>query len=162
MQRFTLVVLAACACLMSCRHENANETDADLKARLIALERGALDRWGKGDVNGYLEIYAGDVSYFDPGTTKRIYGKDAATRYFAPFAGKIGISHYEMIDPMMQRSGDVAILSYNLVDDVTLTPQGLVKLQTRWNCTQVYKRYAREWKIVHNHWSFTKPELKGM
>ena len=33
---------------------------------IIALERGALDRWGRGDPQGYLDLYARDVTYFDP------------------------------------------------------------------------------------------------
>lgn len=35
-----------------------------IAAAILSLERGALDRWG--DVERYLEIYADDVSYFDP------------------------------------------------------------------------------------------------
>lgn len=41
---------------------------ADFKPEtIIALERAALDRWGKGDPKGFLETYAPDVTYFDPG-----------------------------------------------------------------------------------------------
>ena len=30
----------------------------------------------------------------------------------------------------------------------------------RWNATSVYQRMAGRWRIVHQHWSLTKPELK--
>jgi hypothetical protein len=33
---------------------------------VINLERNALERWGQGDPDGYLEISAPDVVYFDP------------------------------------------------------------------------------------------------
>lgn len=132
----------------------------DVTATIITLERGALDRWGKGDVGGYLAIYGPDINYFDPALDNRIDGHDAIEKYLTPFQGKIGISHYEMIDPKVQLVGDVAVLTYRLVDDVTLTPAGPAKLQVRWNCTQVYARRNGEWKIIHNHWAYTKPELK--
>src|SRR4029453_12416431 len=44
---------------------------------IIALERGALDRWGRGDPQGYLDLYARDVTYFDPMSAKRTDGFDA-------------------------------------------------------------------------------------
>ena len=44
---------------------------------VIAMERAALDRWGKGDPGGYLEIMAPEVTYFDPIQEKRIDGLDA-------------------------------------------------------------------------------------
>jgi hypothetical protein len=39
------------------RAEAAFEADA-----IIAMERAALDRWGKGDPQGYVEIMAPDVT----------------------------------------------------------------------------------------------------
>jgi hypothetical protein len=35
------------------------------------MERAALDRWGKGDPEGYLELMARDVTYFDPTSSDR-------------------------------------------------------------------------------------------
>lgn len=37
-----------------------------LAQKIIDMENSALDRWGKGDPDGFLEISAGDVVYFDP------------------------------------------------------------------------------------------------
>jgi hypothetical protein len=31
---------------------------------------------------------------------------------------------------------------------------------SRWNSTEVYRRIDGKWRIVHSHWSFTKPEVK--
>jgi ketosteroid isomerase-like protein len=124
------------------------------------MERAALDRWGKGDVNGFLEIDAPDITYFDPAVEKRVDGLGAMSKYLTPFAGKIEISRYEMIDPKVQQYGEVAVLTYNLLDAVVKAPDGLAKIEIRWNCTEVYARSEAVWRIVHTHWSYTKPDLK--
>ena len=46
-------------------------TSAD---QILMLERRALDRWGKGDPGGFLELYTADITYFDPLTAARIDG----------------------------------------------------------------------------------------
>ncbi len=63
------------------------------------LERGALDRWGKGDPDGFLELYAADITYFDPVTARRIDGHQAMANYYRPWVGKIEIARYEMLNP---------------------------------------------------------------
>ena len=44
---------------------------------LIAQERAALDRWGKGDPGGYLSIYDPEITYFDPARETRADGLPA-------------------------------------------------------------------------------------
>jgi hypothetical protein len=44
---------------------------------ILAFERAALDRWGKGDPDGYLVISAPDVTYFDPYVEHRLDGRAA-------------------------------------------------------------------------------------
>jgi ketosteroid isomerase-like protein len=82
---------------------------------IIALERGALDRWGRGDPQGYLDLYARDVTYFDPMREKRIDGFDAMKQALEPIKGLVKIDQHEMIAPQVYRAGDAAILTYNLV-----------------------------------------------
>ena len=125
---------------------------------IVALERGALDRWGRGDPQGYLDLYARDVTYFDPMRDKRIDGFDAMKQALEPIKGLVKIDRYEMIDPQVYRAGDTAILTYNLVSHGR-SPAGDAMV-VRWNSTAVYALIDRQWKIVHSHWSFTKPELK--
>ena len=79
------------------------------------MERTALDRWGRGDPQGYLEIYAPEVTYFDPFVEKRTDGLEAMRRYLAPITGKVKVDRYDMINPRVERRGDVAVLSYNLI-----------------------------------------------
>ena len=78
----TLVMAAMCG--VSC----SRSSDDFQPDTVIALERGALDRWGKGDPQGFFDIMAPDQTYFDPMTAKRIDGHEAVERYIAPFAGK--------------------------------------------------------------------------
>jgi len=126
---------------------------------IVALERSALDRWGKGDPQGFFDIMASDQTYFDPTTAKRIDGQDALKKLFAPFAGKIKVERYEMIDPTVQRGGDLAVLTFNLVSYGAQLDGG-PKSTVRWNSTEVFQRLNGSWKIVHSHWSYIQPALK--
>ena len=56
-------------------------TKADATAaQILAPERAALDRWGAGDPDGFLETYDGDVTYFDPLTAARLDGRERGRR----------------------------------------------------------------------------------
>ncbi len=124
---------------------------------IINLERAALDRWGKGDPEGYLEIMAPEMTYFDPLTKERVNGLDATRQYLAPITGKIHIERYEMIAPHVQIYGDAAILTFNL-EDAVKEPDSDTVVIAHWNSTEVYARIGGNWKIVHSHWSYTKTE----
>jgi ketosteroid isomerase-like protein len=124
----------------------------------IALERGALDRWGRGDPQGYLDLYAREVTYFDPTRDKRLDGFEAMKQALEPIKGLVKVDRYEMVDPQVYRAGDAAVLTYNLVSHGR-SPSGEAMV-VHWNSTAVYAQIDRQWKIVHSHWSFTKPDLK--
>jgi len=123
---------------------------------IIALERAALDRWGHGDPEGFLETYAPEVTYFDPTLAKRMDGLAAMRARYAPIKGMVKVSSYDMIDPKVQGQGDVRVLSYNLVSHGT-APAGDSAITVRWNSSTVYQLIRGRWKIVHSHWSFTAP-----
>jgi ketosteroid isomerase-like protein len=127
---------------------------------VIAMERAALDRWGKGDPSGYLEIMSTEITYFDPVQEKRIDGLDAMRAVLAPLVGRIKVDRYDMIDPQVQQHGDVALLTFNLVSYRT-PPDGSEVAISRWNATEIYARVAGRWAIVHSHWSYIKPEISG-
>jgi ketosteroid isomerase-like protein len=126
--------------------------------QIVAMERAALDRWGKGDPQGYLETMAPEVTYMDPIQDKRIDGLSAMKDLLIPFTGKIRVDHYDMIDPKVQRHGDMALLTFNLVS--YQKQAGADKVVARWNSTEAYARLEGQWKIVHSHWSYIKPALK--
>jgi ketosteroid isomerase-like protein len=164
MTRTVLSIASVLALLGIASYSRATATDSGAgadaaAAEIIALERGALDRWGKGDPQGFFDIMAAEETYFDPLTGKRVDGLAALQKYMAPFAGKISIERFEMIDPKVQRQGDLAVLTFNLVD-YGASLGGSPKTTARWNSTEVFRKIDGGWKIVHSHWSFTKPELK--
>lgn len=115
---------------------------------IIAMERAALDRWAKGDPDGFLEATDADVAYFDPFQERRLDGLPALESLYGQLRGKIEIERYEMIDPRVQVYGDIAILTFRFVSHGS---EGAM----RWNTTEVYRRKG-EWRIVHTHWSLAQ------
>jgi ketosteroid isomerase-like protein len=130
--------------------------DAD---QIVAMERAALDRWGAGDPQGYLEIMAPGVTYFDPVQPRRVDGLRAMTDVLVPFTGQIRVDRYEMVDPVVQQHGDAAILTFNLLS-YRRKPDGTDHVIAHWNSTEGYARLDGRWWIVHSHWSYVQPELR--
>lgn len=141
---------------LSCVDDKTNQ--AEVAGELIAMERAALDRWGKGDSTGYLEIFAPDITYFNPFLDRRIDGFAEMSEYYLELAGEVGIEQFEMVDTRVQLHQDVAVLTYHLYN-YRLHPDGGKEETGRWNSTKVYARVDENWRIVHNHWAFLKPEL---
>jgi ketosteroid isomerase-like protein len=153
MRKIGVVALVpAVLALAAIRAPSSEPQDAE---RIIALERGALDRWGKGDPNGYLEVYAPEITYFDPFQERRVDGRAAMEKLLEPIRGKVNVRSYEMIAPKVQQHGDVGVLTYNLVSHGR-QPNGDT-ITVRWNSTAVYARSAGKWQEIHSHWSFTRP-----
>lgn len=125
---------------------------------ILSLEQGINERWNKGDVDGALEMYSENVSYFDPLTQTRLDGRKAVEPYFRQFfEGKLNILRNDFPNPqvIVSEGGDLAVLSYNLqnfLDD----QHGGEKPGTPWNSTQVYRLEGGQWRIAHVHWSFTR------
>jgi ketosteroid isomerase-like protein len=132
----------------------ARTTDDDAHD-IIATERGALDRWGRGEPQGYLDIYAPEITYFDPIQHRRLDGIEAMKELLLPLTGKIKVDRYEMIGTKVQQYGDVAVLSYNLDSHFT-SPDGKPAV-AQWNSTVVYVRQDGGWRSVHSHWSYVRP-----
>lgn len=126
-----------------------------IEEKIIAMEVAALEEWNQGNPSGYLSIYAPDITYFDPFQEKRFDGLEKMTVFYESLRGQGHVESYEMIDPVVQVTDKMAVLTYNLN-----SYDG--KTTYRWNCTEVYRlEDDGNWKIVHNHWSFIKPlEMK--
>jgi ketosteroid isomerase-like protein len=157
---YAIALEAFCAATPA-RESGGATTDALLK-ELVALERSALDRWIALDPEGYLSLDAPDITYFDPTTEKRIDGLDAMRKRLAPIRDmKLPFTkpRYDMLEPKVQHQGDMAVLTFNLVNYGT-PPDGRERVYARWNSTEVYSRIAGSWKIVHTHWSYIRPEIK--
>ena len=123
---------------------------AAVAARIVAVERAALDRSDKGDVQGFLEISAPDVVYQDPALTAPLEGIAALAAYYAKmpaFEPMQGV----MSNAKVQVLGEVAVLSFHY------TVRRHEAVVREWNCTEVYRKSGEDWRIVNTHWSLTKP-----
>ncbi len=134
----------------------ANQSMTDerqVAATITAMEWAALDRWGKGDPSGFLEICAPDVVYFDPSLARRLDGLEALRRLYESIRGQIHIDRFELLNPKVQACGEAAVLTYNYV-----SYKG--EETYRWNCTEVYRQTEAGWRIIQTHWSATQPFKK--
>jgi ketosteroid isomerase-like protein len=126
-----------------------------LLAELLALETAAMDRWGAGDPDGFLELSADDVSYFDPWQPHRVDGLPALAATYESLRGQVQIDSYRFVDPAVVTAGDIAVLSFGFESTGT---EGVMA----WNTTEVYRRTPGapgadpSWRIVHTHWSLTE------
>ena len=120
---------------------------------IIALETKALEAWLEGNPTPYLELYSKDFTYFDPAHERRLDGWDRIKELYESMRGTVKMDKFEIINPVVQSTGTMAVLTYNLQ-----TNSG----DTLWkeNCTEVYRlEDNNEWKIIHSHWSLTKPSI---
>lgn len=132
------------------------QKEKNIEEIIINLEKSALDKWYKNDPSGYIDLCADDVVYFDPYIEKRIDTRDKLTEYYEPFKKGVfqGKIEYEFINPKVQWSDNMAVLTFNL-------RSGTSDNLSRWNCTEVYRlEEGGKWKIIQSHWSLTTPELK--
>jgi ketosteroid isomerase-like protein len=121
---------------------------------ILALERAALDRWGKGDPDGALELVAPDVSYIDPIQERPLRNRAELKALYDQIRGTIKIESSEIVNARVQEAGDVAVLSFQFVSRGS---EGSVK----WNATEVYRKLPEGWRIIHTHWSWVQPKLSG-
>jgi ketosteroid isomerase-like protein len=125
-----------------------------LTETIIALETAALDAWHNGNPSPYLDLYSKDCfTYFDPVHEKRLDGWGKIKELYESMRGKVTMDKFEMIDPVVQSTDVMAVLTYNLHS---------YSGETLWkeNCTEVYRLEGNnEWKIIHSHWSLTKPSI---
>jgi ketosteroid isomerase-like protein len=119
-----------------------------LSEEIITMEKAALRKWGNGDPSGFLEISAPDVVYFDPYVLNRIDGLNSLREYYQAMWGKIFFDRFELINPIVQVSGEMAVLTFNYI-----SYKG--EASDHWNCTEVYRRAENGWKIIQSHWSYT-------
>ena len=119
----------------------------DISQMIIALETKALEMWNHGDPNGYLDLSAEDVTYFDPSIEQRLDGLDNLKKYYEPIKGQVKVSKYKMINPKVIATKEMAVLTFNLHSYIAETV-------SNWNCTEVYRLSdTGEWKIIQTHWS---------
>lgn len=116
---------------------------------IIALETAALEAWHNGNPSPYLDLYSKDFTYFDPVQERRLDGWDKIKALYENMRGAVKMEKFEMINPVVQSAGTMAVLTYNLHS---------YSGETLWkeNCTEVYRlEENNKWHIIHSHWSLT-------
>ncbi len=134
-------------------HESETMSDKDITSVIISTERAALERWGRGDPGGFLEICAADVVYFDPYQKRRVDGIEALIQLYKTLWGQVHIDRFELLNPVVQACGEAAVLTFNYV-----SYNG--EEASAWNCTEVYRRNEGRWRIIQTHWSYTLHGLR--
>ena len=125
---------------------------ADPTAEIIALERKVMDGWIQGNPDPFLATCDAEVTYFHVMTEQRVDGLEAVRALVEPYRGRPLFDSYEMQGPKVQASGDTAVLTFVLL-------RRIGSASSRWNGTEVYRRKAGGWRLVHSHWSQTKPPV---
>ena len=126
------------------------QTKSDAATEILALEHRAMDGWLTGNPDPVLAITDPEITYFHIMTEKRIEGLAALKALFETYRGTPLFDSYEIADPKVQLSGDSAVLTYLFV-------RHNGSATTHWNATQVYQRKKEGWRIIHTHYSQTRP-----
>jgi ketosteroid isomerase-like protein len=127
------------------------ESIADM---ILGLERAALERWGNGDPDGFLELSAPDVSYIDPFQARPLGNREELKELYDGIQGTVKIESSEMVNARVQEAGEVAVLSFQFFSRGS---EGSMK----WNASKVYRKFPEGWRIIHTHWSLVQPKLAG-
>jgi len=135
----------------------AAQSEGEVAAKIIALEKGALDRWGNGDPMGFVEIAAPKITYFDPDVEVRIDGIETFSGLMEGIRGKIFMQGYELLNPTVEIADELAVLSFNYTSwgEVDGKPW-----RSDWNSSEVYREIDGQWRLVHSHWSRTQPKSR--
>ena len=127
----------------------AADPNEPIARELMAMERKTMDGWQVGNPDPTLAIADPDITYFHVVTEKRVDGLPALKALFEGYRGRSLFDSYEIADPKVQVSGDVAVLTYILVQH-----RGMEI--ARWNASQVYQHKKEGWRVIHSHWSVTR------
>lgn len=111
------------------------------------LDRG-LERWYSGDPFGYAELYAEDLTYFDPGTVTSLQGIESLRAYYEPLVDRFHIDRYETDDFTLQLYGEIAILTFTLSEYAAGDDPTVV-----WKVTHGYRQVDGDWRVIHGHFS---------
>lgn len=128
-----------------------------ISQEVLELERSLNERWSIGDSDGYLDNYHDDISYFDPILENQLVGRDAVIKHIQKLYKNPHIVRNEYLNPhvIASEGGDLAVLSYNLRTFVAGN-NGEETLLRAWNSTEVYRKIAGAWRIVHSNWALTQ------
>ncbi|MBN2024733.1 MAG: nuclear transport factor 2 family protein [Pirellulales bacterium] len=126
-----------------------------LEKKIVEMEKAALEKWYAGDPSAYIAMIDDDIGYFEPILDKRLDGREPLRKIYEALRGKVRAEKFDMLNTRVQATDNMAVLSFNLI-----SIEGGVPF--RWNCTEVFSPdKSGQWKLVHSHWSQTKPPQCG-
>lgn len=128
---------------------------------VLAHERAALERWGRGDPDGFNSITALEYTYFDPSLERRLEGREALRAHVEPVRGRIRVGRWVFVEPRVQRAGTLAVLTFDLTS-YTVQEDGSEAQGAFWHSTEVYHEVEGRWELVSTHWSYTPSWLKTL
>lgn len=143
-------ILAGAIAVALCGTMAAADGTGATEREILAMERKVMDGWQTGNPDPMLAISDPEITWFHVMTEKRLDGLPALKALLESYRGMPLFDSYEMADPKVQASGDTAVLTYVLVRHVG-------GATSRWNATEVYQRKKDGWRIIHSHWSATRP-----
>jgi len=154
----TMLTIAPCGCAdrpqghnePRLSEEGAMSHDSDNEKPVVDIERSALEQFGRGDIDGPLELCDEEISYFDPFVERRIDDRTALGTHYEKARGTPQYDRAELVGPRVQAFGDTAILTYVLV---TSASPDIGSAPTRWKVTTVYHRRDDRWRVVHSHFA---------
>lgn len=129
-----------------------------ITSTILEIERAASDRFNKGDITGYLDIYRDDITYVDPMTAGVLVDKNTVRHYFEKSYLGIEIEQAEWsnVQVVINESANTAILTYNQQNHIRSKNDGKLHQIPLWNCSEVYRLTDGQWKIAHANWSFAQ------
>lgn len=131
---------------------DATDEEQALAAGLVEKEKGALDKWFRGDVSGYAALWSKrSFSYFDAVVKERLDSPEEIRKFLKGIKGRLFADSYEFRAPRVQLSQDMAVLTYQLFADTSL-------MKMAYNCIEIFQREADgEWRVIHSTWSCLRP-----
>ena len=108
--------------------------------------------WLKGNPAPVLAASDADITFFHVMTDQRLEGLAALRELYASYGGRPLFDSYEIRNPKVQSGADMAVLTYHFV-----TRNG--EVTRNWNATVVYQKKAAGWRVIHSHFSQTKPPM---
>ena len=119
---------------------------------IVEIEKKALEKWYAGDPTPYINNMSGDIAYFEPILDKRLDGKQPLSKMFEALRGKVHarqVRHAQHARSNGRRFGDPL---------VQISSPSKTACPIAGTATEIFAKGSdSQWKLIHSHWSQTKP-----
>jgi len=122
---------------------------------LIDFEQQIQWQWSCGDLNGYMEALADDVTYVDPLANQFLHGREAVRAHFKRImpGGPTGIVRQEYHkETALALSEDEVLLVFNFTT-YKKNDKGEEEVFLSWNMSLIFRKTDDRWLLKHGHLS---------